>query len=68
MRGMLTKKNAAEPSDLLMQMKTKLTSWLSRPVSSHGTGLAPFLRNKIAQLVILIVQVIRVQQDEVESD
>ena len=65
---MQTDLNAANLTSHMMQMKTKLTSWLSRPVSSQGTGLAPFLRNKIAQLVILIVQVIRVQQDEVGSN
>jgi len=41
----------------LVQIKTHLTSWLRRPQTGRGSDLAPFLRNKVAQLVVFVVQV-----------
>ena len=40
-----------------MQIKQKLTGWLGRPVAKDGAAFALFLRNKIAQLTVYIVQV-----------
>lgn len=43
---------------LCLQLKARLTGWLQRPAIGDGALLAPFLRNKIAQLVVLVVQVV----------